>query len=111
MKLKTTPLRRHLLAVAATALLGTTLAGTAAAQTVLRYSNWLPAGYPVRTQIQEPWMAEIEKVTQGRVKVESSPKVIGTVAGQFDAVRDGLADMALIVPGFTPGFTTVPGFT
>jgi TRAP-type C4-dicarboxylate transport system substrate-binding protein len=76
---------------------------SAAAQTTLRYSNWLPEGYPVRTQILEPWFAEVTKVTQGRVKVETTPKVVGTVPGQFDVIRDGLADIALIVPGYTPG--------
>lgn len=88
-------------AIAAAAL--TLLATAAPAQTVLRYSNWLPDGYPVRTQILEPWMAEVAKVTQGRVKIEATPKVVGSVPGQFDAVRDGLADVALIVPGYTPG--------
>ncbi len=84
--------------------------GTASAQTVLRYSNWLPVGYMVRAQILEPWMADVERVTQGRVKVEATPKVVGTVAGQFDVVRDGLTDLALIVPGYTPGrFELVEG--
>lgn len=97
------PLRRSLVTAAAVALLGAGLSAPASAQTVLRYSNWLPAGYPVRVQILEPYFAEIEKVTQGRVKVEGTPKVVGTVAGQFDVVRDGLADVALVIPGFTPG--------
>lgn len=79
------------------------LAASASAQTVLRYSNWLPEGYPVRTKILEPWMAEVAKVTQGRVKIEATPKVVGTVPGQFDVIRDGLADVALVVPGYTPG--------
>lgn len=101
-----TPVFRRLPAfatAAAAALLAAAFTQGAVAQTVLRYSNWLPAGYPVRVQIVEPWLADIEKATEGRVKVESTPKVVGTVAGQFDVVRDGLADLALIVPGFTPG--------
>lgn len=102
-------LRRGLLAALASAGLFAA-ALPAAAQTVLRYSNWLPVGYMVRAQILEPWMADVEKVTQGRVKVETTPKVVGTVAGQFDVVRDGLADLALIVPGYTPGrFELVEG--
>lgn len=75
----------------------------AASQTTMRYSNWLPEGYPVRTKILEPWFAEVTKATQGRVKIETTPKVVGTVPGQFDVIRDGLADIALIVPGYTPG--------
>ena len=57
------PLRRSFVTAAAATLLGAGLATPAAAQTVLRYSNWLPAGYPVRVQILEPYFAEIEKVT------------------------------------------------
>ena len=43
------------------------------------------------------------KATSGRVRIESLPKVVGTVPGQFDVVRDGLADVALFVPSYTPG--------
>lgn len=75
----------------------------ASAQTVLRYSNFIPPGHVLRTQVFEPWMADVERVTAGRVKVEMLPKVVGTVAGQHDAVRDGLADVAVVVPSYTPG--------
>ena len=50
------PITRRLLAVAAAVL--TLGAGSAAvhAQTVLRYSNWLPVGHPLRAQVIEPWV-------------------------------------------------------
>lgn len=73
------------------------------AQTVLKYSNWLPAGQVMRVQVIEPWIAEVEKVTNGRVKIDTLPKVVGSVAGQFDAVRDGQADIVISVNGYTPG--------
>lgn len=76
---------------------------TAGAQTVLRYSNFVPIGHPVRTQILDPWVHEVEKVTAGRVTFNMLPKVVGTVPGQFDVVRDGSADVAVVVPGYTPG--------
>jgi|SRR5690554_2567023 len=75
----------------------------ATAETTLRYSNWLPEGYPVRIDILEPWMRDIERVTEGRVKIETTPSVVGSVAGQFDVIAYGQADIALIVPGYTPG--------
>jgi TRAP-type C4-dicarboxylate transport system substrate-binding protein len=50
-----------------------------------------------------PLFEEIEKATQGRVKVEVLPKVVGTALSQYDVVRDGLADMAYIIPSYTPG--------
>lgn len=69
----------------------------------LRYSNWLPDGQSLRVQAIEPWIEEVERVTEGRVRIESPPKVIGSVPAQFDVVRDGQADMALWVNGYTPG--------
>ena len=79
------------------------VAGPAVAQTtVLKYSNWLPAGQAMRVEVIEPWLAEIDKVTQGRVKVETLPKVVGTVPAQFDVARDGQADLVVFIPGYTP---------
>lgn len=69
----------------------------------LRYSQWLPANYALQKDIIDPWIAEVERATEGRVKVNKTPKVVGTVAGQYDVIVDGLADIALIVPGYTPG--------
>lgn len=79
------------------------MAGVSAhAQTTLRYSNWLPAGQAMRVEVIEPWIAEVEKVTQGRVKVNTLPKVVGTVPAQFDVARDGQADLVVFIPGYTP---------
>lgn len=88
------------------------MAGAAAAETVtLRYSNWLPTSHIVFAGIIQPWIDDVERVTEGRVKVEVTPKVVGAVSGQFDVVADGQADLALIVPGYTPGrFPLIEGF-
>ena len=69
--------------------------------TVLKYSNWLPAGQAMRVEVIEPWITEVEKVTQGRVKIETLPKVVGTVGAQFDVARDGQADLVVFVPSYT----------
>lgn len=76
---------------------------TAQAQVALKYSSWLPAGHWLNTTGLLPWAAEVEKATQGRVKVEMLPKTVGTPPTQFDVVRDGLADLSIIVTGYTPG--------
>jgi TRAP-type C4-dicarboxylate transport system substrate-binding protein len=89
-----------LVAAAAVALGATTVS----AQTVtLRYSNWLPPGLFLWKDILLPWTAEVEKVTEGRVKMEILPKVVGTATSQFDVIRDGLADVAYINASYTPG--------
>lgn len=69
----------------------------------LRYSSWLPDQHHVNQNAMYPWFAEIEKVTEGRVKVELLPKMVGTAVSQFDVIRDGLADVSFIVAGYTPG--------
>lgn len=78
-------------------------AASVSAETVLRYSNWLPATHPMISEVFEPWVAEVERVTEGRVKIETLPKVVGTVPTQFEVVRDGLVDLALIVDGYSAG--------
>lgn len=87
----------------AAATLAATSVGAQAQEMTLRYSNWLPATYFINTDLIFPWIEEVEKVTEGRVKISVSPKVIGTAPTQFDVVRDGLADIAFVVPGYTPG--------
>ncbi|MCK9512490.1 MAG: TRAP transporter substrate-binding protein [Pigmentiphaga sp.] len=98
-----TQLPRLATRLAATAALALGLyAGTAQAQTI-RYSNWLPITHPLLTNVIQPWATEVEEATQGRVKVETLPKVVGAVPAQFDVVRDGMADLAFVIHGYTPG--------
>ncbi|KQX95772.1 TRAP transporter substrate-binding protein [Variovorax sp. Root473] len=70
--------------------------------TVIKYSNWLPAGQAMRMEVIEPWIAEVAKVTAGRVKIDTLPKVVGTLPAQFDVARDGQADLVVFIPGYTP---------
>jgi TRAP-type transport system periplasmic protein len=93
------------LAVVAALALGTlgTGAARAADQIVLRYSPWLPAQHAIHEGLIRPWIEEVERVTDGRVTVEFLPKAVGKPAEQFDVVADGLADMGVILPGYTPG--------
>jgi TRAP-type C4-dicarboxylate transport system substrate-binding protein len=88
------------------ALVGAVLAGlacTASAQTVLKHSNWFPEGQVMRVKVVEPWIAEVNKVTNGRVKIDTLPKVVGSVPGQYDVARDGQADIVVFSNGYTPG--------
>lgn len=72
-------------------------------ETVIKYSSWLPLQHHMHTNAVAPFMADVERVTEGRVRVELLPKLVGTMPMQYDAVRDGLVDMAVFVPGATPG--------
>ena len=82
----------------------TLAAATASAQTtVLRHSNWFPEGQVMRVNVIEPWIAEVAKVTNGRVHIDTLPKVVGSVSGQLDVARDGQADITVLSTGYTPG--------
>lgn len=89
-------------ALAATSLTLSSFAASAETITV-RYSNWLPANYFLWEKIIDPWMKEVEAVTEGRVKFEVLPKAVGSVGGSYDTVMDGMADASTIVPSYNPG--------
>lgn len=78
------------------------LATPAQAERILRYSSWLPTNHWLNTEAMQPWMADVAAATGGTIKVEQLPKSVGTPAAQFDVCRDGLADICVIVPGYTP---------
>ncbi len=77
-------------------------AGAVAAQTVLKFNGWLPPTHPIMSMTVKPWADEVEKVTQGRVKVEFTASSLGPPPNQFDLVKDGIADAALTVHGYSP---------
>ncbi len=91
--------------VASAALLA--LAGAAAtapahAQVELSFSAWVPASHMLVRDGMQPWMDEVAKVTDGRVKIKLLPKPVTNAVNHFDAVRDGLADAAFISHSYTP---------
>lgn len=79
-------------------------AGAAWAENItIKYSSWLPPSHFLWTDVYVPYFAEIEKATEGRVKIEVLPKVVGNASSQYDVVRDALADMSFTVASYTPG--------
>jgi TRAP-type C4-dicarboxylate transport system substrate-binding protein len=95
--------RNILFACAAVAAGMAPLATQAQQPIVLKYSSYHPQTIWFTSKGINPWIAEVEKATQGRVKIETLPKTVGTPAGAFDVARDGLADMAVVITGYTPG--------
>lgn len=87
-----------LVAVAAT--LG--LAVTAAqAETTLVLSSWLPPKHPIVAKVMKPWARDVEKATDGRVKVRVLAKPLGAPPAHFDLARDGVADITYGLHSFT----------
>jgi TRAP-type C4-dicarboxylate transport system substrate-binding protein len=78
------------------------------AQTVLRYNWWIPPNHLTRTKIMDPWARQVEEATQGRVRIEFTATSLGAPQRQFDLVRDGVADLAMGVHGYTPDRFSLP---
>ena len=69
----------------------------------LRYSNFFPPANKV-SQLCDAWCKEVEKRTDGRVKVEYYPGATLTKPSQtFDSVKLGLADVGLTFTSYTIG--------
>jgi TRAP-type C4-dicarboxylate transport system substrate-binding protein len=77
-------------------------AGTAQAQSTLTISSWGPPNHLITRVVTMGWAAEVEKVTQGRVKFQMLAKHPSAPPGTFDAVRDGLVDVTFTPPSYTP---------
>jgi len=89
--------------VAVAAMLAPALPGLAHAEVILRLNNWLPPGHTQMTGIIEPWMANVEEATEGRVKIVKTDASLGAPPRQYDLAVDGIADITVGVLGYTPG--------
>jgi TRAP-type C4-dicarboxylate transport system substrate-binding protein len=79
---------------------------TATAQTTtLRFSSFEPPVAFITKEILTPWAQRVSEDSGGALKIDMFPG--GTLgrdpAAQMKLVVDGIADIAWIVPGYTPG--------
>jgi TRAP-type C4-dicarboxylate transport system substrate-binding protein len=72
-------------------------------QTVLRFNLWVPPTHHTQTQMMMPWAADVEKATEGRVKVVFTPSSLGAPPRQFDLAAEGVADVTFGDHTYTPG--------
>ncbi|KEA63931.1 TRAP transporter solute receptor, unknown substrate 3 [Marinobacterium lacunae] len=79
------------------------LAMGAQAETRLTMSSWLPAGHPLVKDVMQPWAANVERATEGRVKIVILPSALGHPKMHYDIARDGQADITYGAQGYTPG--------
>jgi TRAP-type transport system periplasmic protein len=97
--------------VAASLFAGALLAAPVHAQTVLNASSWVPPAHLLTANVMVPWMQEVEKATEGRVKFNMLPKAPVGPPQTFDAVKDGIVDFSFTVHGYTPGRFTLTKMT
>ena len=76
--------------------------GTADAETVYRFSNWVP-GTTHPSPGFEAWGKSIEEASEGRIKIEFfHAGQLGGPRDHYNMVRDGIADFGWSVPAFEP---------
>lgn len=89
--------------------IGTFGAGVAGASTTLTYSSFFPPTH-IQSQLSETWCQEVEKRTEGRVKVQYFPGQTLTKANRtYDSIVDGIADVGIAALAYTQGRFPVMG--
>lgn len=78
-------------------------------QTTLRFSNWLPPAHEIVTQMLQPWAKEVERVTEGRVRIQFI-NALGKPQAHLDLVRNGVADLGMSVHTYTAKRFPLTGF-
>lgn len=91
------------IAILAFSMLTAVSSGAARAQEVLNMSNWLPPTHPITTQIIKPWIDSVREKSGGRLVIRTLPMALGAPQAHFSLARDGVADVVIGVPGYTPG--------
>lgn len=69
----------------------------------IRFAHWVPPTHPLQAAITE-WGESLNEASGGTISVTIFPaQQLGQAKDHYDMVRDGIADMGYINPGYTPG--------
>ncbi|MEL7149592.1 MAG: TRAP transporter substrate-binding protein [Pseudomonadota bacterium] len=82
------------------------LSAPAAAQEVtLRMHQFLPPQATLPGMILDPWARSVEEASDGRIKIEHfyAMSLGGRPPELMDQARDGVVDIVMTLPGYTPG--------
>ena len=70
----------------------------------LRLAHFWPSTHPAETQLVQPWAAEIEKASNGQVKITSYPQEsLAPAAAIYEGVKSGRADIGISCFSYTRG--------
>jgi TRAP-type C4-dicarboxylate transport system substrate-binding protein len=77
----------------------------AAPKYIFKLHHFLSAKSPAQTKMLEPWVAQVEKNSGGRVRIDIYPSMTlgGSPPQLINQVRDGVVDLVWTVNGYTPG--------
>jgi TRAP-type transport system periplasmic protein len=79
-----------------------------AAETTLTMSSWVPPSHALTKDVLAVWAQNVEKASNGRIKLQMLPKHPSAPPGTFDAVRDGLVDVSYVTASYTPARHILP---
>jgi TRAP-type C4-dicarboxylate transport system substrate-binding protein len=88
--------------LAAIGVAGVLATASAKAQTRIVLNNYVPPAHLMSSDILPTWGKEVERVTQGRVKVEIPPAPLASGPDSWNAVSTGIVDAAWQMVGFVP---------
>ena len=91
--------------IAASALAATSLAAGALAQEKLKFAVFTPDAELTHQIVMKPWAARVNKDAAGAVQIDTFPNgALGRNPGlQTKMLNDGIADIAWVIPSYTPG--------
>jgi TRAP-type C4-dicarboxylate transport system substrate-binding protein len=90
------------------AVLAVTPQPAAAQTTTLTMSSWVSPSHLLTKDVLAVWGQQVEKATNGRVKLQMLPKHPSAPPGTFDAVRDDLVDVSYVTASYTPARHVLP---
>lgn len=88
------------IAIAALSALAMDTASAAAQQTNLVFNSFVQPKHPLNVLVLHPWAADVEKATQGRVKITIPPTTAAPPPQVMDAAQKGIVDGGYVFNGF-----------
>lgn len=80
----------------------------ASAETTLLFNRFIPAKHPFNVGMFIPWAKDVERVTNGSVKVKFTEKSLAPPPKQWNMVSKGIADVAMLANNFEAGRLKLP---
>jgi len=90
-------------AAIALACLGLTSLSPAFAQTTFNVSTYAPYQHPLVSVALENWAKEVAKESGGKININILKTALGQPQAHYDLAVNGVADITLGIPGYTPG--------
>jgi hypothetical protein len=72
------------------------------------FNRFVPPKHPFNTGMFIPWAKDVERVTEGRVKVKFTTVTLAPPPKQWNMIAKGIADVAMLANAFEKNRLTLP---